>query len=130
LSARNTRQLDAIREALLTAARPLSPAEIHEAARTVVPSISLATVYRRVKQLCVDKIAAPISLPGQSPRYELCTAAAKHHHHFHCDACDRVFDLDGCPGGLAEGGFAAWAPPGFSIQRHDIVLYGICSNCK
>ncbi len=121
---RMTKQRDAIEGALQRAARPLSPAEIHAAAKRRVGSISLATIYRRIKQLCAEGLAAPINLPGESPRYELHSAAQKHHHHFQCLACDRVFDLKGCPPGLAK-----LAPPEFTVDRHEIVLYGRCKSC-
>jgi Fur family ferric uptake transcriptional regulator len=48
-----------------------------------------------------------------------------HHHHFRCDACQRVFDVHQCPGDLA-----GLAPPGFSVARHEITLYGRCSDCQ
>ena len=43
-------------------------------------------------------VAVPI--PGEPPRYESRDAASRHHHHFHCGGCGRVFDVPGCPQGL------------------------------
>ncbi|MGB0715300.1 MAG: Fur family transcriptional regulator [Phycisphaerae bacterium] len=125
MAERNTRQMDAIRGVLEAAGRPLSPKEILDGARGQVPNISLATIYRRLKQMCADRVALPIHLPGQAPRYELQAAAAHHHHHFHCEACDRVFDVEGCPGGVAD-----LAPTGFEVASHEIVLYGRCDDCQ
>lgn len=124
MAERNTRQMDAIHQVMKRAARPLSPQEILDGARCQVDSLSLATVYRRVKQMCEEGVAAPISLPGQSARYELHAAASHHHHHFHCEGCDRVFDIEGCPGGVSE-----LAPDGFEVNSHEIVLYGRCDAC-
>jgi Fur family ferric uptake transcriptional regulator len=36
-----------------------------------------------------------------------------------------VFDVHECPGDLA-----GLAPPGFSVARHEITLYGRCSDCQ
>ncbi|GAP38875.1 Fur family transcriptional regulator [Piscinibacter sakaiensis] len=52
-------------------------------------------------------------------------AAHDHHHHFHCLACDEVVPIHGCPGPMAE-----LAPPGCSVERHDLVLHGRCARCS
>ena len=51
---RKTRQRDAIQAVMENAARPLGPEEIHLAAKRLVPSLGLATVYRRLKKLVAD----------------------------------------------------------------------------
>ena len=48
---RRTQQRGAIRRVLRHADRPLSPQEIHAAARGAVPGLGMATVYRNVKSL-------------------------------------------------------------------------------
>jgi Fur family ferric uptake transcriptional regulator len=48
---RNTRQRSAIRDAIAQAQRPLLPHEVLEAARTEVPGMGIATVYRNLKAL-------------------------------------------------------------------------------
>ena len=48
---RNTRQRSAIRDAIAQAQRPLLPQEVLEAARTEVPGLGIATVYRNLKAL-------------------------------------------------------------------------------
>jgi len=122
---RVTQQQESVERALEQAGRPLSPSEIHDAARRQAPSISLATVYRVLKRLAESGRIAPVDLPGESTRYETRRAAASHHHHFHCDDCGRVFDVEACPGGVHD-----IAPPGFDVTRHEIVLYGSCEQCS
>ncbi len=122
---RRTKQRDAIEAALDRAGRPLSPAEIHAAARRRVATISLATVYRSIKRLEAEGTIGAVQLPGEAPRYELRRAAARHHHHFHCRRCDRVFDVEGCPKGIAD-----LVPPHFRLQAHEILLYGLCDTCE
>jgi len=120
---RATRQNAAIREAIAAAGRPLSPTEVLDEARRQVPALGLATVYRNLKALTDAGAIQVVTLPGEAPRYELAQHA--HHHHFRCDACQRVFDVHACPGDLA-----GLAPPGFSVSRHEITLYGRCSDCR
>jgi len=119
---RTTRQRNAIRSAIEQAQRPLSPQEVLEAAQAEVPALGLATVYRNLKLLVDAQEVIAVSLPGDSPRYE--AARLAHHHHFQCTACQRVFDVHGCPGNLAR-----LAPPGFTVDHHEITLYGRCAAC-
>lgn len=122
---RMTRQREAIMQALRKSARPLSPAELLKVAGKHVKSLSLATVYRNVKSMVEDGLIHPVQLPGEPPRYELHEAAARHHHHFHCESCDKVFDVAGCPKGLDS-----LVPAGFLLRAHELVLYGTCSSCS
>jgi Fur family ferric uptake transcriptional regulator len=117
---RQTRQQAAIREAFLASDRPLSPQEVLEDAGSRAAGIGLATVYRQIKSLVVEGWLVTVELPGQPARYEL--SGKRHHHHFHCRACGRMFDIPGCPGRLA-------APAGFTIEDHEITLYGRCPEC-
>lgn len=119
---RLTRQRDAIHTAIRASRRPLTPLEVLEAARASVHALGLATVYRTLKLLVDEGQVQAIHLPGESPRYEIAESA--HHHHFRCTACDRVFDVPGCPGDMRR-----LAPRGFVVERHDLTLYGRCSAC-
>ena len=119
---RRTRQRDAILAAFHRADRPLSPGEVRDLASRSVPSLGIATVYRNVKALLEDGTLRVVNVPGQPDRYE--RAGKEHHHHFHCRACDGLFEVEACPGGLA-----ALAPDGFRTERHEIILFGLCSGC-
>lgn len=119
---RNTQQRDAIRDALEQAGRPLTPLEILAAAQARVPKLGLATVYRNIKSLVEEGWLRPVSLPGDAPRYELARIA--HHHHFHCRVCNRVLDIQACPGELKH-----LVPRGYHVEAHEVVLYGRCSTC-
>ena len=120
---RSTRQNTAIRQAIAAAGRPLSPAEVLDEARRHVAALGLATVYRNLKALVDEGAIQVVTLPGEVARYEV--AQHGHHHHFRCDVCQRVFDVHQCPGDLA-----GLAPPGFTVERHEITLYGQCPDCR
>jgi Fur family transcriptional regulator, ferric uptake regulator len=119
---RKTQQRAAIRNVLLASGRPMSPQEILDAAQTEVPGLGIATVYRNVKSLLDEGWLKEVELPGQPSRYEI--GGKAHHHHFLCRACDRVFEIDQCPGALAH-----LAPPGFKPEGHEILLFGLCQAC-
>ena len=119
---RNTRQRCAIRDVIAHAERPLLPQEVLNAAQRLVPGLGIATVYRNLKALVGDGALQPVHLPGENPRFEL--AGHQHHHHFQCRQCDRVFDVHACPGNLST-----LAPQGFTVEDHDLTLYGRCKDC-
>ena len=137
---RQTRQKKAVIEVLEASGRSLNPVEIWTLAQRGAPSLNLSTVYRQLKALHDDAQIARVELPGQSPRFEaICRAGdgvrprgqgdphpdhPHHHHHFHCDVCELVMPIAGCPAGIER-----LAPPGFTVERHDLTLHGRCADC-
>lgn len=120
---RNTRQRGAIRRAFQRADRPLSPAEVLADARREVSGLGIATVYRNIRGLLDERWLATVDLPGEPSRYEI--AGKRHHHHFRCQQCTRVFDIP-CDNASPE----AEIPPGFRVTGHDILLHGRCADCN
>jgi len=119
---RNTRQRTAIQDAIAMAKRPLLAQEVLDAAQTEVPGLGIATVYRNIKSLVEEGVLEEVLLPGDNPRFEI--AGHKHHHHFQCTQCQRVFDVHACPGDMSR-----LAPAGFTVENHDLTLYGHCKDC-
>lgn len=149
---RHTRQRQALVDVLVRSGQALSPHDLLEQAKAVVPSLNLSTVYRQIKGLQDAGQIVRVELPGQPPRFEIAagsratpaghgqTAAPaphhdhashagatpphQHHHHFHCTDCDRVYPIHACPGPMND-----LAPPGFEVQHHDLTLRGRCADC-
>ncbi|MDF1836803.1 MAG: transcriptional repressor [Planctomycetota bacterium] len=119
---RSTKQRRAIQETLRASGRPLSPKEIEELAQENGEVLSLTTVYRSLKILVESGDLATVELPGQPARYE--ASGLDHHHHFHCDDCDRMFDVPGCPSDVHS-----LAPKGFVATHHELILKGQCPAC-
>ncbi len=119
---RNSRQRNAIRDAIAQAGRPLLPQEIHQLAQQAAPRLGIATVYRNLQALQDADEVNQVMIPGDSPRFEL--AEQPHHHHFKCTACGGVTTLYACPGKLAE-----LAPEGYQMHSHELTLYGHCEDC-
>jgi Fur family transcriptional regulator, ferric uptake regulator len=121
---RDTRQRTAITNVVEASPRPLSALEVLAEAQAQVPGMGIATVYRNLKALTEAGRVVIVSIPGMNPRYESVKAGHHHHHHFMCTACGKVFDLHGCPGALLDA-----APKGFTVERHELTLYGRCNDC-
>lgn len=125
--ARETKQRQAIRGAIEAADRPLSPAEVLEVAQGSVPGLGLATVYRTINALVEEGWIVPVEVPGRPPHYE--RAGKEHHHHFHCRGCGKVYELEAARGGCPAG-IKGLAPAGFSVEGHELTLYGVCPGCR
>jgi len=120
--ARNTTQRKFILAAFEAADRPMGPNEVRSAALESAPALGIATVYRAIKDLLEEGWLTAVNLPGEATRYE--RAGKRHHHHFHCNRCKRVFEADGCSLSLKN-----LVPRGFKLMTHEIVLYGLCAGC-
>lgn len=121
--ARNTQQRTAIRQVILEAGRPLSHQEVLERAQRLVPKLGIATVYRAVKQLLEDESIRTVEIPQEPIRFE--ARDIPHHHHFSCQQCGRVFDIEGCPLTARPS-----LPSGFALKGHEVILYGLCADCN
>lgn len=119
---RATKQKSAIGEAIRRAGRPLSAQEVCASAKCEVPTINLATVYRQLREMLEQRELVTVELPGMPPRFEMANLA--HHHHFFCNSCDKVYDVEGCGADIK-----CMVPAGFKLQDHAILLYGTCREC-
>jgi Fur family ferric uptake transcriptional regulator len=117
----NTRQKSAIRAAFLEASRPLSPDEVLQAAQRLHRGLGKATVYRNIQSLMEEGWLQSVAVPGDAARYEL--AGKEHHHHFQCNKCKRLYEVDGCVP------FKPKLPRGFRLTGHEFFLYGLCAQC-
>jgi Fur family transcriptional regulator, ferric uptake regulator len=122
LKNRSTKQKQAIRAAFTTASRPLSPEETLVWAQKQHKTLGIATVYRNIKALVEDRWLVPVDIPGQPSRFEL--AGKKHHHHFYCSGCDKVYELEGCSAAAKPR-----LPQGFMPRTHEFYVFGLCAVC-
>lgn len=125
LGQRQTRQREAILEAIIGACGPLSVPEIHERAAKSWPGLGIATVYRTLKLLQEAEQIQTVILPSGESRFE--SAKHGHHEHFQCRKCQGVFDIHTCPLPLPRGSTLAG---GFVVEDHELTLYGTCPDCN
>jgi Fur family transcriptional regulator, ferric uptake regulator len=123
---RKTSQRIAIEQVMSEHDRPLGVEEILSYGRESVESLNLATVYRNIKLLVEKGVLKQIHHPTLGTFYELTDelTGKKHHDHFYCHVCGRIFDLSGCV--LRKDKLA---PDGFVVEYHEAFLFGMCVSC-
>jgi Fur family ferric uptake transcriptional regulator len=122
-SSRRTEQRRELARILEEADRPLGVQELHSLGQRSVPGLSVATVYRNIRNWLEDGWLVPVPVPGEADRYEV--AGKGRHHHFRCEGCGRVFEVFGTPAGVE-----LLTPPGFVLRDLRIYLYGECADCR
>ena len=122
---RQTRQREAILGVIKNSDGPLAVPQIHERARTQLPALGIATVYRTLKLLAERRQVQAVILPSGETRYE--RTGIGHHEHFECRGCKQVFDLDVCPVHIPRG---TRLPGGFVVEDHVMTIYGLCAACE
>ncbi len=93
--------------------------EIYNMAKEHIHDISLSTVYRTLKDMVEKGEIVELHMEGETKaRYDL---NLDNHAHFKCRHCGRIFDIEIMfPLKLI----------GFKVERTDIYIYGICSQCS
>ena len=122
---RNTVQRQIILAALQKMDTHPAIEEVYAETKKEHPAISKTTVYRNLRQLARDGMIRQVSLPDGLERYDRLTSQ---HHHFKCNKCGAIFDVDieymaGINGAIQE-------KYGFQVDKHDVVFTGFCKKCK
>lgn len=121
---RNTIQRDLVMEAAKRLDHPTAD-EVYGFVAGKHPSISRGTVYRNLGLLAAQGRLRKVALPDGADHYDY---TLEGHYHVNCRICGRVADVDlPYQHDLAERVKDAG---GFLIERHDIVLQGLCPACR
>lgn len=89
------------------------------------PYVSPMTVYSTLKKLKEIGVVRELSNGNKSSNFEL---AEKDHGHFHCKACDEIYDLESND---LEALMAVGSNNGaFQVDSCRVEYYGLCANCK
>ncbi len=97
--------------------------DIYLALKDSIPSLSLATVYRNLKFFESEGKAISINRADGSQSFDGDTSV---HYHFECKCCNKIFDV--CMDALS--GINSFAHSVGNAERHSLVFYGTCNNCK
>lgn len=95
-----------------------------------LPEISVSAVYRNLSALERDGRVRRIAKSGsREVFYQYLEAeSCRDHLHLSCKGCGRTFHMDEAE---TEAMLAAIAShDGFTVDRRDTVLYGLCAGCK
>ncbi len=105
----------------------LSADEVWNRIKPRLGSISLPTVYRILDELAEASVITRIFRSDRKQYYFLCTNQG-HHHHFVCESCRRVEDIDLC---CLEGVAQEIARnSGGSVTSHILQINGLCGVCS
>ncbi len=98
---------------------------IYDRARRRLPGLSLGTVYRNLALLVRQGLVTRLDFGSNFDRFDARTAP---HHHFVCEKCGSVSDLDlPVDRSLTQKLRKA---TGLDATRHEIRLYGLCEKCR
>jgi Fe2+ or Zn2+ uptake regulation protein len=97
-------------------------AEIFEAVNRVDPRSSRATTYNNLRDLVQAGLVREVAIEGRSARYD---AKGVRHHHFICDRCGKVEDLE-----FYDMPKPASRSLGKRVLREcEMIFRGLCANC-
>jgi Fur family ferric uptake transcriptional regulator len=122
---RLTKPRQAISRVLLSTQTPLSIEEIHS--RLDDRSINRVSIYRTIQLLCDLGVVRRLQFHEGFARYELADTFGSHHHHFVCNVCGKVEDIDACP--LATTEQIIIRRTQSRITSHSLEFYGVCGTC-
>jgi len=89
--------------------------------KKLYPSISLATVYKNIKQMVGEGLLTEVPLSAKNTLYEL---KKDEHIHFVCKQCLTVFDI---VESVNVTDFVSDVPG--KAEHTEINIYGICNSC-
>jgi len=121
---RRSRQRDRILEILRGTKSHPTAEWVYGRLHREFPHVSMGTVYRNLGQLVEHGSVRRIGFGSTFDRYEANTLT---HHHFVCERCGSVSDLDVPVDESLTRKLGQAA--GVRADRHEIRLYGTCAAC-
>jgi Fur family ferric uptake transcriptional regulator len=122
---RQTRQRELILEIVRSTMDHPTAEWVFRQARRRLPRISLATVYRNLKELAGEGAIREMHAGGESARFDGNTGR---HYHIRCVACGRVNDLPISVDERLEQ--AAGLAMSYRILGHEVEVRGVCPGCQ
>jgi Fur family peroxide stress response transcriptional regulator len=98
-------------------------AEIFEAVNRVDPRSSRATTYNNLRDLVKAGLVREVAVEGRAARFD---AKGMRHHHFICDSCGAVEDMEwyGVPKPAARSLGKRM------IRECEVIFRGLCTQCS
>src|SRR5579862_6053503 len=110
-----------LRCTLRSASHPTA-AEIFEAVNRIDPRSSRATTYNNLRDLVQAGLVREVAIEGRSARHD---AKGVRHHHFVCDRCGKVDDVE-----FYDMPRPASRSLGKRVLREcEVIFRGLCAKC-
>jgi Fur family ferric uptake transcriptional regulator len=104
----------------------LSADEVWNRIKPRLGSVGLPTVYRILDELAGAGVISRIFLSDRKQYYFLCSNP-EHHHHFVCESCRRIEDVEQC--GLDGVSRDIARRSGGRVTSHILQINGVCGSC-
>lgn len=122
---RMTPQRLAILHVLHHSGEHLSPAEVFEAAKKTLPSLTEPTVYRTLEFLTENGFVRPSQRANGHVNYEI---AGRDHHHLVCRNCGGEMEVEHSL--LRDMYKKIETASGYKLTDSHLTFFGLCPNCK
>ncbi len=119
---RNTRQKAVVYQVVKDSCDHPTAEMVYERARREIPTISLGTVYRILKELSEEGKIKEIIIDKQS-RFDRRT---DFHHHFVCKSCGKIEDVE-TP--ICRYTCKKVEQKGYVVEEIEYKFYGYCDKC-
>lgn len=120
-----SKQRELILQTVKTHNTHLTVDEIYTYVKKDIPTISLATVYRNVKQLVELNEIRQIPLTQGGDRYD---GILHEHFHVRCVRCGTIFDVDSSIISGIDDKIVQTL--GFLVEDHQFFAQGACKKCR
>ncbi len=119
---RCTPQRYAVMAFLMESSRHPTAAEIFEAVNRVDPRCSRATTYNNLRDLVKAGLVREVAAEGRAARFD---ARGRRHHHFICDRCGNVEDMEWCDIATPASGSLGKR----LLRECEVIFRGLCTRC-
>jgi len=119
---RCTPQRYAVMAFLMESKRHPTAAEIFEAVNRVDPRSSRATTYNNLRDLVQAGLVREVAVEGRAARFD---ARGMQHHHFICDRCGNVEDVDWYDVPKPAAGSLGKRV----VRECELIFRGLCAKC-
>lgn len=97
--------------------------DLYEKVRSIIPDISIATVYKTLRELVQMGELLEIRFTGDQLRFD---PHIEPHHHLICTKCGWLEDVIGSFPQITNGVEKRY----FLVLQTEIVFWGLCSECQ
>ena len=97
-------------------------AEIFEAVNRADPRCSRATTYNNLRDLVQAGLVREVAVEGRAARFD---AKGLRHHHFICDRCGKVEDLEWYGVPRPASGYLGKR----ILRQFELIFRGLCAKC-
>lgn len=117
-----TQQRRIIYDVIRKSKRHMTAEQIYLAAKQVLPTIAMGTVYRNLGLMVTAGEVLRIEIPGQPDRFDKTITP---HHHCLCSCCGEVYDV-----AIPDLTPQLEKMLGIDVVSYDLTVHLVCDSCR